>query len=138
MPTLTRAARFWRLPYATRLLALRAFGVVAAIRLALWIVPFQKLLGLAGDPAPGRASHSIEDLVWAVRSAARMVPMATCLTQSLALQWLLRRSGYPAAVRLGVTLHGGFKAHAWVDCGGKTILGAEPDANYTPLPAFEA
>lgn len=45
-----------------------------------------------------------------------------CLSQSLALLWMLRRRGVSPALRLGVRLTGPkFDAHAWVEYDGRVL-----------------
>jgi hypothetical protein len=47
---------------------------------------------------------------------------ATCLRQSLAVWWLLRRRDIPAEIRIGVRKDGGeFLAHAWVELAGQAL-----------------
>ncbi len=54
-----------------------------------------------------------------VRRAARPLPYATCLPQSMTLWWLLQRRGIQSELRLGVRKEGGdLKAHAWVEVEG--------------------
>lgn len=74
---------------------------------------------------------------WAVATAARRIPAATCLTQALAAQYLLRRRGLEADLRIGVARAAGepLEAHAWVESRGQVVVGgvARP---YTPLPSL--
>ena len=59
----------------------------------------------AGVRAPallGSDDLPVSRLEWAVRAAGRRVPMASCLTQALALQFLLGRSGHFSEVLIGV------------------------------------
>lgn len=57
-----------------------------------------------------------------VRRAARPLPYATCLPQSLTLWWLLQRRGIESDLRLGVQKEGEeLKAHAWVEVGGVAL-----------------
>ena len=57
-----------------------------------------------------------------VRRAARPLPYATCLPQSLALWWLLRHRGIHGELRLGVRKEGEeLKAHAWVEVAGVAL-----------------
>ena len=112
-------------------------------RLGLWVVPFRALqraaerLGrpLSGsvDPPPGEADR----IGWAVGSAARFVPRASCLTQALAAKTLLARRGHPAEVRLGVARdeRGRFLAHAWVECYGRIVVGEHERVRFTQLTA---
>jgi hypothetical protein len=58
-----------------------------------------------------------------------LVPHATCLTQALAAQTLLRFRGDWAKLCLGVARgdFGEFKAHAWLEADGKVIIGDSPE-----------
>jgi hypothetical protein len=77
-----------------------------------------------------------------VARAARLVqavtacyPLGTCLKRSLILFRLLRRRGIPAELRLGVrTVEGTFSAHAWIECGGRTLLDDGMAPLYSTLP----
>jgi hypothetical protein len=68
-------------------------------------------------------------------AAAQVLPEGNCLTRSVYLQWLLRRRGIAADLRLGVQLQGGeLLAHAWVEYAGVPINDA-PDVaeRYAPF-----
>jgi hypothetical protein len=125
----TSLARFARLAPAERALLARLVFLIAAIRLGLWgrgHEPVRRWLRrewVAARFAMDLRSHTPERLAWAVRTASRPVPGASCLTQSLALQFLLARSGRSSSVRIGVARPAGrFAAHAWVECGGQLLL----------------
>jgi hypothetical protein len=119
--------------------------LLGATRLGLWLLPFpavRRIVARAARPVRGEAAadpSALGRLAWAVAVASRAVPRATCLTQALAAQVLLRRRGYPAALRIGVARGAGgrFEAHAWVESEGRVIVGAAPPGRYTPLPALE-
>ena len=50
------------------------------------------------------------------RAANHILGLATCLTRSLLLRWLLRRYGTPSDLRIGVRFEEGvLAAHAWVE-----------------------
>lgn len=72
-----------------------------------------------------------------IERLARLVPRATCLTQAMALQWLLARSGHASELFVGVRQAAGgqFEAHAWVSCNQRIVLGAATTrlADFTPL-----
>lgn len=73
------------------------------------------------DPADDlSASGEAERIARLVTIAAHHGPYrATCLRQSLALWWLLRRRGMPAELSIGVRKAGGdLEAHAWVEHAG--------------------
>jgi hypothetical protein len=127
---------------ATKLrLAWRAWRLVAWVRFALWRWPYARVrerlvrrrlasrrasalwvgdLDVASDPAT---------LAWAVRTAARRVPFASCLTQALALDALLTEVDLEASVVIGVARRpdGSFEAHAWVEHEGRVLIGGVPD-----------
>jgi hypothetical protein len=71
-----------------------------------------------------------------VERAARAIPAATCLTQALAAQVLLARSGHPAALRLGTRRTGAsLAAHAWLEDDQGIIFGDR--GTFTALPPVE-
>ena len=131
-----RALTFLRLPPADRVLALRAAGWLIAARIALWTLPFaqvQELVARAGarrgavGTAPGR-------LAWAVETTARSIPKASCLTQALAAQVMLERSGERPDLRIGVaTDKGAFEAHAWLELNGRPLVGDHELDRYARL-----
>ena len=81
-------------------------------------------------------------IVWAVRHVSRLVPMATCLTQALAAQTMLARSGVASTLTLGVDPErkARFEAHAWLEMEGRAVLGGTDDslANHARLARFSA
>ncbi len=121
-------------------LLLRAALLLAATRLGLELLPFhllRRMLPLLTrgrfrlHPAPWPACR----LAWAMRVAARYVPGASCLAQSLSLQVLLARNNHSARVRVGVVRPAGaqLEAHAWVEQEGTAISGGLEPGVYTPL-----
>jgi Transglutaminase-like superfamily len=114
--------------------------VVIVIRIGLWVLPFLRLQrfirSLRHLPFAVPADAPVGRLVWAVRAAGRRVPAASCLTQSLALQFLLARAGQPSQLRFGINKdpNTGFHAHAWVEWAGTTLLTTPSETElYVPL-----
>src|SRR5437762_13155535 len=114
-----RLRKFSRLGGAERRLVLRALAIVVIVRTALWVLPFRWLRDwivkrAAEEPSSDDAREQIDRIAWAVASASKVVPGATCLTQALATQWLLSRRGIGSTLRLGVGRNetGAFGAHA--------------------------
>jgi hypothetical protein len=134
--------KFWQLSAAERGLLLNAGILLAVYRVALWVLPWNRLA--VSRPAPGasRASKfSIERSEWAVRTARRLIPRATCLTQALTLHHLLARAGYESSIHIGVAKapDGEFEAHAWVEHDGVTLLSSAGEvAHYSRLIALQA
>ncbi len=81
--------------------------------------------------------HTVASIVWAVRHTSRLVPKATCLTQSLVVRLLLARSGHDSKIRIGVSNSddGKFEAHAWVIYDGLIVIGGSDDSvsRYKPM-----
>lgn len=130
---LRKLRKFAALDWHDRQIILQAFALVCATRLALWYVPFRQVaktqaLGLNTGVPPDR-------LAWAITAAANCVPRATCLVRALAAQRLFAFHGYTSELRIGVanSRETGFKAHAWLEHRGVTIIGAAVDVPYTPL-----
>ena len=139
-------ARLIALPAAERRLLLAAAGLLAAVRVGLWILPFRSVYGAVRSrrPSPRRAARPGESapdrIVWAVETAARRVPRATCLVRALAAQALLARYGHSSQLRLGVARGAGraFEAHAWLEADGQILIGGATPGRYVPLPALDA
>jgi len=127
--------RLASLPPAEVALLFRAWLLLVRMRLALWLLPWPRVLALLPPEVRPSRRFTADRLERAVRAASRAVPYATCLTQALALNHLLSRGGYDSIVRIGVTNAGGrFAAHAWIECGGVTRLSSDTDvARYAPL-----
>ncbi len=67
--------------------------------------------------------------VEAIRRALPLTLRASCLTQALAGWIMLTRHGAESRIRIGVASpqQQGFKAHAWLEVGGRVILGDVDD-----------
>lgn len=84
----------------------------------------------------GTQEISAESAAQAVKVASRYTPRSrTCLTQTLATQVLLARRGHPAILRTGVARGSGdnLEPHAWVESGGKVVIGGHDLERYTQL-----
>jgi hypothetical protein len=122
-------------------LLFQAALVVLAIRSGLWLLPFRRVRAILArmDTAPPllrpRNGASADEIAGAVRRASRFVPHASCLTQALAAQALLRWSGISSGLHIGVAKDdaGRLEAHAWVESNGSIVIGGSGLARYTPL-----
>jgi hypothetical protein len=81
---------------------------------------------MPADPTTATADTA-QRLARLVSIAANHGPYrATCLRQSLALWWLLRRRRIPAELRIGVRKEQGeLQAHAWVEHNGQALNDAQ-------------
>jgi Transglutaminase-like superfamily len=137
----SRLKRFAGLGRPEQVLLLRALYLVCAIRVGLFLLPFRVLQSFAQrGTKKANAVHSADRYVWAIRAVSRCVPGATCLTQALAAQALLARSGHKSHIEIGVRKNEQrqFLAHAWVVCGDQIIIGGAEADNYIPLEAFKS
>jgi hypothetical protein len=108
-------------------LALGSFAQVAA-----WAARRQE----AERPADPRAARAIGR---AVTAAARRAPFAaSCFTQALAAQAMLRRRRLPARLFYGARNAGvlGPAAHVWVRSGGEAVVGAEIADRFALVASF--
>jgi hypothetical protein len=131
-----RLRRFLSLSAADRVLLVRALGWVALARAALWFVPFTRLR-VAADRLRASSLRRGTDpgrVAWAVQTATRAVPRATCLAQALAADAMLRRTGRAPTLRIGVAKEGAsLEAHAWLELDGAVLVGDHDLHRYTPL-----
>jgi hypothetical protein len=75
-----------------------------------------------------------------VSLVSHFFPGASCLTQALAAQVLLRREGFDPKLQLGVARDeaGKFIAHAWIECDGRIVIGgSNGTVPYSALRASE-
>lgn len=123
-------------PVSARLFFLCLLAVMA-FRLALFFLPYRTLRRWMPPASTTPDSRFYARKVgYHVSLAAAYVPRASCLTQALAGQYVLARSGYAATIKVGVARReGGVAAHAWLLCDGRIVLGGHPAEleQYTPL-----
>ncbi len=123
---------------------LGAFVAVIAVRITLWLLPSGRIVRTvrclsARQPANAVGAPTPRRILVAVRRVSGFVPGASCLTQAVAGQILLRRYGHASTLRLGVRAGArGFAAHAWIEQDGRPVLGAAETRGMTPLPDLVA
>ncbi|HVZ61264.1 MAG TPA: lasso peptide biosynthesis B2 protein [Terriglobales bacterium] len=138
---MNRLRRFLRYPCRMQLLLAEAFFRLVFVSFLLRLAPSSHFVRRwAGDVSavpprkPQFAGRTSEEICWAVATAARYLPFAACLPQSLVASAMLHRAGHPAEVRIGVAKDlRGFQAHAWVTAGEKVVLG-ESAVQFAELP----
>jgi hypothetical protein len=144
---MSRVRRILQLPAADRLLLMQTLLLVSLVRIGLWLLPFKTMLALAeraarrAAPAQPLDAGGAQRLVWAVAAVSRCIPAATCLTQALAAQILLRRQGIPAKLRIGVAKGGAgrLEAHAWLEGEQGVLIGDLPHLDrFIQLPSLDA
>lgn len=100
----------------------KASGLILTSAVALHTAGFHRTITFIENLPRGRA-QSAAACVRAVRRARSYgVFRGNCLSQSLALLWMLRRSGHDGRLRIGVKSDAGrLLSHAWVELDGETI-----------------
>ncbi len=135
--------KFLSLSAVERRLLVSALSYLVVTRVALWLVPFGELFKRSSAVAVARDQNNSlppERIAWAIRVASRYLPgTGNCLVQALATQAMLARRGHPARIRIGVAKDEGgqLKAHAWVECEGKIVIGGRGASQYAALPRWE-
>lgn len=143
---MNRVRRLLKLRLTDQALLIKALFLVGFVRLGLWCLPFKTMLGLIERASAG--GHGGSDygqvrarrLVWAVTAVSRYIPAASCLTQALAAQVLLERSGLHTELRIGVVKNslGLLEAHAWLEDHTGILLGYLPNmAQFIQLPTLK-
>jgi hypothetical protein len=125
-------------------LLLLAGPVVLTVRIVLWLLPSATILRIVRRLSDTRTRERntprppVERVTWAVEAVSRRIPQATCLTQALSAQLLLRQFGYDSRLCLGVarTPRGEFRAHAWLERDGSVVIGGAEASAFTRLPAL--
>ena len=124
---------------------MRALGVLAGVRVALWLLPFARLRALMDGTFLGAPARLVEPDPASARSvrravdrAARTIPGSACLAQALTAEVLLRRAGQPVRLSIGVAPDGQpLDAHAWVESAGVLVTGDSGDLDkYRTIAVF--
>lgn len=122
----------------------RVWLLAAALRLAVWVLPFATVRRLvrrwSRSHSVRRNPRSLRPLAIArtVQRATRFVPGANCFTRALTVQVLLSRAGYLPRLRLGLMQRDGdLRAHAWVENCDDVVIGGGGLNRYVPLPLIE-
>lgn len=113
-------------------------AALTVMRIALTCTGYAAIRKRMPDATASPQSHFYaRQLARRIERLAQFVPRASCLTQALALQYLLARAGHACDLHVGVRRDpaGRFEAHAWVSCNGRIVLGAATTrlADFTPL-----
>jgi hypothetical protein len=133
--------KFFRLLPDERALLAGTWWLAVFVRAGLWIMPFPTLRAALQRRAGKhrRAPRPAGQLAWAVETASVYVPRATCLTRSLVLENLLQQRGIECRLCIGVRddAGDGTLAHAWVESGGRVLIGNTGLDSYVPLVSLE-
>lgn len=141
--TLPRRRR--KLGGTNRKLLAEALPALMLASLAVAVIPFRRVAGLASrplrrEPAPADPAF-LRKMRWAVDAWGNRVPWrAVCFQRGLALHWMLRRRGIDSVLHYGVAQSGetGLRAHVWVSVAGRDVIGGEEAAGFARVASFPA
>ena len=140
---MNRLSKFHHLPSREKILFIKAWILLGIVRLGLFLLRFttlKKVLTTASLLMAKVDQELPEDrLLWAVGTASRYVPKATCLAQALTAHLFLKQSRQQASLHIGVkgSEEGRINAHAWVESRGKVIIGGPNPGDFTSLLTLE-
>lgn len=115
---MNRIAKFAALPWQRKALLLRCWVELNETAIALRLLPLSDVLRRMKTNTTARATRTNlvkEDIIWSVRAAAALSWRPTCAVRALVGERALRRYGFPAQFKVGVTGGDDFQAHAWVE-----------------------
>ena len=135
-----RVGKFLALHPADRRLLANAALAVSAARIRLAVMPFRAGKGYSCSRHRSSTLTSSPDrIAWAVNVVSRYLGNVTCLARALAAHGMLARRGYSSCVSIGVASNQeggrelGLIAHAWLEFGGRILLGGPDITGYTLL-----
>jgi hypothetical protein len=141
--TKPRLLKLLNLNWPERILLARAAMLLLLVRIALTVLPFATAMRILGrlsrrDLDSHRPVAAPGPIVWAVEIASRALPgVRRCLVRALAARMMLARSGYAAELKFGAgkSHNGDFRAHAWLESGGRILIGEFESGSYMPMAA---
>ena len=139
MTTAGPLSRLRRLSAERRRLLLRAIALLPLASAGMAVLPFRRAIRFGCVPSHERHA-GIDDVIWAVETAARYVPLRTmCIEKGLVVQRMLRSGGVDATLHYGARHHprsGKLEAHVWVTAEGEYVIGGEEAAGFREIATF--
>lgn len=134
----TRWHKLRSLSFSEVVLLAEATALVVAFDIALRVFPAKTVLTTFGGNAnPRSRGHGVDRqrIAWLVDVVDRYAPgRSSCLRQSVALSWLLRRRGIATTLRIGVARKGEkFVAHSWLQSNEGEVFGVSDVKEYALL-----
>ncbi len=134
----TRWSKLRSLSLAEVWFLVEATAAVVAFDLALRLFSSKTCLAVfesKGGSHQKQEGADLQRMVWLVELADRYAPgRSSCLRQSAALAWLLRRRGITTNLRIGVAREeGNILAHSWLESGEGKLFGLSETDKYVPL-----
>ncbi len=139
----TALSKLRRRTGAERKMLLAAFFWLTLTRIAIAIVPFERIARwihlTPGEDTASNLAPLAETIGWAVQVAASRTPWtSTCLAQALAGTVLLRQQQLPGTLYLGVKKNrlNQVDAHAWLRSGDRVLTGNQNLQQYAVVGKF--
>ncbi len=134
----TRWNKLLSLTFSEVCFLVEAAATVVGFDLAFRLLSSKTCLALFGRKAASdRKQKGVDSqrMAWLVDVADRYAPgKSSCLRQTAALAWLLRRRGIATNLRIGVAREKGiFMAHSWLESGEGELFGLSDTDKYVPL-----
>lgn len=134
----TRWHKLRSLSFSEVLFLAEASVLVVAFDVTFRLFSTKTCLALFGRKAGARGRRqgvNPQRMAWLVDVADRYAPgRSSCLRQTAALAWLLRRRGVVTSLRIGVAREEGkLKAHSWLETGDGQVFGLSETDTYAPL-----
>lgn len=134
----TRWHKFCSLSFAELWLLIEAAAAVVAFDFAFRLFSAKTCLAFFKGKAVfhwRRHGADPRRLAWLIEVADRYAPgRSSCLRQSVALSWLLRRRGIATTIRIGVAREGeNFVAHSWLQSNEGEVFGVSDVKEYALL-----
>lgn len=122
-----------------------ALLLLAVARIAVLLIPFARIARWMEYRSSSRHFPKTPEpaLVYSIRRAVKTASRnatwkSVCMQQSLAMYAMLARRGYDSTFRMGAKIdpQGGLQAHAWLEVGGRTVIGEDGLPGIAPLARF--
>jgi len=134
-PSVADAAKTCRRRLEVAPTAVEAAAALILVRIGLWTMPFAMLSRVVERICARRrqgADGGADRIGRIVVAVSRRLPLrTTCLVEAIAARAMLRRRGIDSTLRFGVrsgTVGGrAIDAHAWLECGGRVVVGEIDD-----------
>lgn len=147
--------RYFHKPAAERGLLREALWLLALTRFKIAFLPFrvlhrsirsvhehqqEKPANKSSDDMSRTRKRQAQQIARTVLAVSRRLPWnATCLVQAASAKIMLNRRGVQGTLYLGVAKNscGRLVPHAWLESGGKVLLGGDEIEKYTVVSTFD-
>jgi hypothetical protein len=122
-------SRLRQLSSERRRLLWRATILLSVTSALVALLPFRIAIRFGCVPLGVKAQYSVDDVLWAVETAARRLPWRiVCIEKGLVTQRMLRSVGFDAILRYGARHHPDsrkLEAHVWVTVDSRAVMGGQ-------------